>query len=186
MRAAALDDLAQRLHPGERALVRTRRCHHLEGVGQPDDPRAKADLVARQTRRIPAAVEMLVMLDDDFGIFAKPGRERRREPRADLRVHAQPAPFRGCRLRGLAKQASRHVELADVVDQGGPAQPVAVGFRQLHLLRDHVGEHAYPIGVPPGHPVVLRERSHQREDRHGRLGRLGFGNAVRQEFEMPH
>ncbi len=185
LRAAAAQHLAKGSRPGERPFVGPSRGHDLERVGEPDDPRPEADLRAAQPARIAAAVEMLVVLQDDVAVPVEPTGERRREPGADRRMEPQRLPFPFGRLSRLAQQLRRHLELADVVDQRRPAQPVAGGGGQLHLGGDHVGEDPHPLAVPPGHPIVTGQRRHEREDRGRRCDRFCVGDARRQQLQMP-
>ncbi|CAB4601538.1 unannotated protein [freshwater metagenome] len=77
-------------------------------------------------------------------------------------------------LPRLVEDLRRHPQLPDVVDQRRPPQAVELGRAQPHLLTDHLGVRAHPLGVPTRDPVVAAERRHQIEQvfRRGRDARL--------------
>ena len=80
-------------------------------------------------------------------------------------------------LPGLLSRVVGHPQLADVVQDRGPAQQVAVASRDPHLLGEQVGEHPDPLGVAAGRPVVRAERGDQREDLAGDGAGVGAGVA---------
>jgi len=57
-----------------------------------------------------------------------------------------------------------HGELADVVEEGGPAQPVPIGLGEPHFVGDHVGKCPDPFRVPTGLSIVTTERGGKRQD----------------------
>ena len=81
-----------------------------------------------------------------------------------------------------------HRELADVVKEGGPAEPVPIGLGKPHFVGDHVGKRPDTFRVPTGLPVVTAERSCKRQDLLCHCGRhLLVGNrpSARAAFELP-
>jgi hypothetical protein len=69
----------------------------------------------------------------------------------------------------VVEQPRRDRQLADVVEQRRPAQPVAVLGRQVSFLGDEVGQRLDALGMPAGPPVVLPERHDEREHALGLL-----------------
>ena len=61
--------------------------------------------------------------------------------------------------------AGGHLELADVVEERRPAQPVATAVGHLELVREQVGEDTHPLGVPARRLVVHAQGEHQLDDR---------------------
>ncbi len=75
---------------------------------------------------------------------------------------------------GLVQDLFGDVELADVMEQPGPAQLRSIGIRELQLLTDQFGVRPDPFAVASGQAVV----SGKRRDEHEKiLGRLGLGVA---------
>ena len=76
-------------------------------------------------------------------------------------------------LPRLVEYRTPHRELADVVEQGRPPQPVLFLHRQAHLLREHVRVHAHAFGVSPCPRIVALQRDRQGQDG-GRAVPLGL------------
>ena len=69
-----------------------------------------------------------------------------------------------------------HGQLADVVEQGRPPQPVTVGEGEVELVGDHVREGPDPFGVTTRFAVVTAKRGRQGKDLLGdRRGDRGAG-----------
>ena len=79
------------------------------------------------------------------------------------RVLAHEVPLGGVEGRRLADDRGGDVELADVVEQGRPQQPVAVGLGQDELVGEQLGDHADALAVAAGALVVLAQRGDERE-----------------------
>ena len=156
-----------------RPLVAARRGHHLEDVGHRDDPAREGDVMASETPRIAEPVEPFVVLLDGSAPVAEPLEQRARHRRASGRVAPHDLPLGRVQRGRLVEDPRRHVDLAEVVQQGGPAQAVAGVLRQMQLLREDVGEDPDPFGVTAGAPVVRAQRRQQSEDAcRGLAGRL--------------
>ena len=65
---------------------------------------------------------------------------------------------------GLLSDLRGHLELADVVQERRPPEPVTVAFPEVEFGGEHVRVRSDALRVPAGLPVVGRERRHQLED----------------------
>ena len=125
---------------------------------------AKRDVGARQAGGIARPVELLVVLADRPRPVAEPVGDRAPDQLEPFgRVGLQHLPFLGGRLARLAKDLSRHAQLADVVQQRCPADLLAVLFIEVQLLAEQVRERSHAFGVPSGQRVVMVERSDERQ-----------------------
>ena len=97
-----------------------------------------------------------------------------RDASADRGVRLELLPFPRVGAARLVQDPGRHVDLADVVQQRGPPEPVAVWLREPQLARDEIREGPHPLAVSAGLPVVGRERGDEREDLLGGPGGLGI------------
>jgi hypothetical protein len=79
-------------------------------------------------------------------------------------------PFRLVELALLVQGVGVDGQLADVMEQGRPAQPVPVGQGEVELVGDHVRKGPDPFGVPTRFPVVTAERGRQGKDLLGHRG----------------
>ena len=157
-------------------LVGAGRSHDLEGVGHRDDAGPERELLPRQTERVPRAVVALVVLLDREAPWTEPGGQRGNEAAPLQRMSADLLPFVLTELALFVEDVRVHGQLADVVEQRRPAQPVPVGLREVELVGDHVGEGPDPFGVAPRPAVVPAERGRQRQDLLGhRRGHRGAG-----------
>ncbi len=141
----------------------------LEGVGHGHDAGSQADVLGGEPLRIAPTVPALVVLLDG-------GRPRSQPPgkgSSDLgTLFGMAAELEPLLLRGLGRlvqDAGGHVELSHVVQQGGPAQAVAVSLGEAHLLGDEVVEGAHPLGVASSPAVVRAHGAHEGEDALGAL-----------------
>ena len=105
-------------------LVWAGRSHHLEGIGDGDDPGGERDLTAAQPTRITAAVPPLVVLSDGQGPFPEPWLQRSRQLLPLERMGLDLRPLAGIEGSRLVEHLGWHDHLADVVEERGPAQPV--------------------------------------------------------------
>ncbi len=77
-----------------------------------------------------------------------------------------------------------HSELADVVEERRPAEPVPIGQGEPHFVGDHVRKGPYTLRVPTGLSIVAAERGGKREDllshggRHLLVGTWPFDRAT--------
>ena len=69
-------------------------------------------------------------------------------------VRLQALPFEPVGLARLVQDATRDPELADVVQERCPAEPVAVLVAQIELAGQHVGVGADPFRVAAGLAIV--------------------------------
>src|SRR5581483_6474562 len=104
-------------------------------------------------------IEVLMMLLDRKPPLSEPRRQGCDEAPAFERVIADLLPLLLRRPGGLVQYLGVDGELAHVVQERRPAEPVPVPGRQLQLVGDHVREGADPFGVPAGTPVVAAQRS---------------------------
>src|SRR5579863_3696771 len=63
-------------------------------------------------------------------------------------------------------------ELADVVEERRPAQPVPIEAREVQLVGDHVGVGPDTLSVTTRQAIVRAEAGRQGDDAFGRLGRF--------------
>ena len=166
-------------------LVGTRGRHHLEGVGDGDDPGAERDLAVAQATGVPAAVPPLVVLPDREGPLPEPRSQRHRQLLPFERVRLDQPPLARVERPRLVQHLGRDGDLAHVVEQGGPAQPVPVGGRQPHLLGQEVGVGPHPFRVPPGEPVVGGQGRHQLQGLARGLGWVAVVCSLAQALDPP-
>ena len=76
-----------------------------------------------------------------------------------------------CELALLVQDLRGNLDLADVVQQRGPAQTLQRVLAQVHLLTDHLGVRPDPLRVPTGESVVGVECGHEHQQALGCLGR---------------
>ena len=163
----------QLLPGGDRAhglLVGTARGHDLEGVRHRDDAAPERELLPRQPKRVPRAVIVLVVLLDRQAPWTKPGSQRGDEAPALQRMSADLFPFRVVELALLVQGGGVDGQLADVMEQGRPAQAVPVGQGEMELVGDHVREGPDPFGVATRLAVMTAERRRQGKDLLGHRG----------------
>jgi len=125
----AADQLGARVRGAHRLLVGADGRHHLEGVGHRDDPGTPADLLARQSVRVARPVPALVVLVHRTTPLTEPRQQGGREPGTFGRVPTQGVPLGRVRCAWLVEQRRRDDQLAQVVHQRGPADPVPVRSR---------------------------------------------------------
>ena len=191
-RQEAADDLRVELRPGARGQLLARRGggagpavgasrgHDLVGVGDRDDPRAEADLLTRQPVGVAHAVPALVVLADRSTPVAQPRQQARDEADALIGVPPDGVPLVVVERAALVQDLGRDGELAEVVDQRGPADPAAVLLRQAHLVGQGVDEGTDALGVAAGALVVQPQQADEDDERLGGAHRLG-GEPVRAE-----
>jgi hypothetical protein len=165
---------------GHRLLVGAGRRHRLERVDQADDAAGAGDVLAGLAVRVATAVVLLVVVQDPAAPLAEPRHQRRRQVGPGLRVGLDPVELAVVELARLVEDGRGDAHLADVVQQGRPAQPVAVVGVQLELGAEHVAEHAHPLGVPAGAAVVRAERRDEVEHQLAGGHRLGVRPAPEQ------
>jgi hypothetical protein len=83
--------------------------------------------VPREPERVAGPVEALVVLFDGEAPFAQPGHQGGDEPAALERVVADLRPLLLGRFSRFVQNVRVHGELAHVVEESGPAEPVPVG-----------------------------------------------------------
>jgi hypothetical protein len=89
---------------------------------------------------ISSAVVALMVLDDRSAPFPEPGKQRRHQTSAVLGVAMQHLPFLFVGLAGLVQKSRRDLELANIVEQGGPPEPSLTGGVDLQLAGNQVRE----------------------------------------------
>src|SRR5439155_9829787 len=115
--------------------------------------RRQGDLLAFQSPRIAAAVPSLVVLRDGKRPVAQPLPQRQRDARPLLRVATDERPLLVIELPRLVEDLGVHADLAAVVQQRRPTQPVTFGDVEVELLSDELAEGANAFGVTPRPPV---------------------------------
>jgi hypothetical protein len=108
--------------------------HRLEGVGDKDDARLQRDLVAAESMRIAASVDVLMVVEHPPGFFLElRGLDDRM---TDVNVSAHRSGLFSGERPGLAKNPVGDADFADVVEQAGQAKPLdAIGV-EPELLAD--------------------------------------------------
>ena len=144
-----------------RLLVGPGGRHHVVRVGHGDDPGAQREVLTRDAVGVALAVPTLVVLLDRERPVPQPRPQRRGDPRSLQRVGPQQFPGLLARSPGIVEHVGVDRDLADVVQQRRPAQPVDVVLGDVHLLGDHVHEDPDTLGVAARRPVVGRQRSDQ-------------------------
>jgi hypothetical protein len=112
-----------------------------------------------------------VVLLNSEAPWTEPGRQGGDEAPALQGMIADELPFLIRELPRLVEDVGVHGQLADVVQERRPAQPVPVGLGEAQLVGDHVGEGSHPFGVPARHPVVAAQRGGQSQDVFGHTHR---------------
>ncbi len=136
------------------------------------------DLVADQSRRVAAAVDVLVVVEDRVRHRAI-AVEAPHERSALLRVAAHYRPVLVGEDLGV-QDAVGERELADVVQQPGGVREVLIGLVESHLARQRTGVAGDGGGVASGHAVSQRKRLHERHE-HAELHR---GEAHRARLQL--
>ena len=147
-----------------RPLVAAGSGHDLEDVGNSDDAPCVRDLVAGQAAWISHAVEPFVVLGDRGAPLAQPLEQRAGQHGALVGVLADQVPLDGYERGRLVEHGRGHADLAEVMQQRRPAQPVARRLRQVQLGGQNVGEDPDPLGVSAGPPVMGAQAGQQAED----------------------
>ena len=171
LRAGAACDLVARCRGILRLLVRARGGDDVEHVGDGDDAARERDVFALGAFRIALAVPALVMIGDRVRPLTQPPAQRRGQPGSDFGVAAYQRPLLLARAPRLVEDLRRHLELADVVQQRRPVQPVDLVTVKAKLLRDHLRIRAHPLGMPARHVIVRTQRRHEPEQPLGGLHR---------------
>jgi hypothetical protein len=119
---------------------------------------------------IAGAVIALVVLHDGRTPLAKPWKQWRDHSSTILGVATQHHPFLLVWRRWFVEQRRGYLELADVVEQGGPSQAGTVRLGQLQLCREQVGEDPHTLGMSTACSIVDIESQHELDDRGQILG----------------
>ena len=100
------------------------------------------------------AVPALVVVSDRIGPVPEPLAERLDEVLAVEGMLPELFPFGLRRPARLVEDLGAHLELPDVVEQGGPVQAIEVVRGEPELASEAVGVGADPLGVAACDPVV--------------------------------
>lgn len=136
-------------------LVGPGRGHNLETVGYGDDARTERHLITPQAERIAITVETLVVFIHTVGPIPQPLPERFDPPATFLWMVSERSPFVVRGFAVLVENRCRNGQLADVVEQRSPPKQCPIGFGELELLGDHIGERPNLFRMSPGLAVVL-------------------------------
>src|SRR5262249_34011545 len=115
------------LHLGERVLVcqrvtvRPRRDHRVEGIGDREDPGFDGDSTSAESRRIAVTVPPLVVEEHIWERVVEPA-HLDDEPRPGGRVAADFRYLLGGEPAGLPQHLRPNLDLAHVMQWGGPAK----------------------------------------------------------------
>ena len=182
LRAASLIEDRDCFAVGEGAPVRAIADHRVERIGDRDNTRLERDVLTAQPMRIAAAIETLVVGDDDRGILGQ-GRNSGQDLGARLGVALHDFPLR-CGQRALFEEDRvRDADLADIVQNAGADRTFRHCRRQSEALRDPASPLAGRLGMTTGGIVASAE--HREQTLNGRLawgiagnGRLIAGDGV--------
>ena len=119
-----------------------------------------------------------MVLNDGGGPLAQPFRQWRREERPFFGVSFEELPLGFVRSPRIVEHRLGNGDLADIVKERRPSEPVPVLSRQVETVRDEISEDADPFGMSARQAVVFVEGSGQAENslrRHRRLVVDPFG-----------
>ena len=161
--AGASGDLLAGEVGGEALLVGPRRRDDVVGISDRDDATGEVDLFGRESEWIATAIPTFVVLVDRVQPIAQPVRQRIHVRDAGGGVGLDERELLVGRPPWLVQDLARDVELAEVVEEGGPVEPVELLGGKLEFLGDHVGVGADSFAVPAGESVVIGEGGEQFE-----------------------
>jgi hypothetical protein len=153
-------------------VVTVKTCSGVIEVGHRYDPSTQRNLVTHQPERITGPVEAFMVLGNRVCPVAEPGRQGSGESRSFEWVPAHHFPFVIRQSGGLVENVGTNRHLADVMEKGGPPQPVAIVLGQAKPLGDQVGEGPDTFGVPAGLAVAGAEGGGQHQELLCRDGRV--------------
>lgn len=102
-----------------------------------------------------------MVFNNGFAPFTEPGQEWRDHASAVFGMTMEHLPLSFIGGAGFVEQRRRHLDLANVVKQCGPAQPRLAGGIDLQLLREKVSEHANALRMPARSLVMHAQREDQ-------------------------
>ena len=73
-------------------------------------------------------------------------------------------PFGVVELVGFVQDVRVNGQLAHVMEEGRPAQPVTIRHRKREFLSNQVGERPHPLGVATGESIMGAQRGRKSED----------------------
>ena len=134
---------------GTGVAVGVARGHHVVGVGDRDHPRQQRDVLADEAARVAAAVDALVVGEDDVGHRAV-AVDAPDEARTLVGVRADDLPVLVVELAVGQQDAVGEGELADVVQQAGRVDELLLGLACSRSPRRWPGRSARrrPSGAP--------------------------------------
>ncbi|HTT91832.1 MAG TPA: hypothetical protein VMF65_19920 [Acidimicrobiales bacterium] len=104
----------------------------------------------------------MVLLDGEAP-FSEPGHQRGHHPPAFERVTTDLGPLLFGRFSGFVQNVGVDGKLADVVQEGRPAQAVPVSRRQVQFVGDQIREGTDPFRVAACPSVMTADGSGQRK-----------------------
>ena len=157
VRTRAAGQLLARLRRRHGLLVRAGGGHHLVGVDDPRRGARRARCQCRQAVGIAGAVVALVVLGDGLPHSPSQG--------SSDSASCAPGPgwlrrivhSRSVGLPGLVEDLGGDVQLADVVQEGAPAEQVLLALAQVQLVGEQFGVDPDAFGVAAGLLVVRGE-----------------------------
>ncbi len=159
--------------------VGAHRGDYVEGIGNRHDARSERDLLASQPARVTAPVPPLVVLGHGEHAVSQPARQRGSQLGAERRMRLDDRELVVGEAARLVQDRFVDAQLSDVVDESGPAQSVELDATEPELLAEHLRIGTHSLGVTPGDPVVLAQRSDQLEEVLGCCcGLVGPGLAI--------
>ena len=105
-------------------------------------------------------------------LVAQPTRQWCRQLGAELGVQLDRLELFVGQLPRLVQDRRVDAQLADVVHQPGPSQPIELDAGEPHLLADHLRVGAHTFRVTAGEPVVVAQRADQFEQPLGGVRRF--------------
>ncbi len=114
------------------------------------------------------------MLARGIGPFAEPRPQRIEQRNRSGRVLFEDRPLIGVGPTLLVQDRRGHFELADVVHEPCPVQPIQVVLGQVEFFTDHQRVGADPFGVTTSHAIVRVQRSRQGHQPFRRLLEVGL------------
>src|SRR6476619_6215575 len=136
--------MVQRRHRLERLSVRPLGSEGVKSVGRTQNAGPERDILTGQTKRVPCAIPMLVVVLDVLeGLLDV--EERGENVQADLHVPLDVLEFLEREAVRLVQNGFADADLTDVVEASGDPEIFAGRLVQLQLLSELAGELRYPL-----------------------------------------
>ncbi len=154
----------------------------IESDGHCDDPGWERDFFPHESIGVTGAVPVLGVVGNCCGRSTQPFGQSTKHPVAAGRVRCEELGLLDTQIRG--REVRRQSELANLVAQRPPAQPLQLGWFQVQLATDEVGYGRDPVRMAVGAGMGPPQRQHHGHDLGRRLGgKLGRGS---QQLGLAH